>query len=296
MDFKPYPHIERFGTQEVQGIEEGTTYVFPKIDGTNASLWMGDDWTMRAGSRNKELGYGKEDNHGFKAWAITQKKLIDFLQNSENIRIYGEWLVPHSLKTYRKEAWRDFYVFDVEHNGKFLAYDDYKVILDCYGINYIPPIAIVKNGTLERYNGLLVQNQYLIEDGKGAGEGIVIKRYDFVNQYGRTTWAKIITSEFREAHTKEMGASIMNAKALVEEAIANEFVTKSLVDKEYAKIESAEGWSSKLIPKLLNTVFYEVIKEESWEFLKKHKFPTVNYATLRALVFAQTKRLKPEVF
>ena len=35
MEFRKYQHIERFGTSEVEQIEIGTCYVFPKIDGTN---------------------------------------------------------------------------------------------------------------------------------------------------------------------------------------------------------------------------------------------------------------------
>ncbi len=34
-----YMHLERYGNEEVDGIEQGTTYVFPKLDGTNAQLW-----------------------------------------------------------------------------------------------------------------------------------------------------------------------------------------------------------------------------------------------------------------
>ena len=41
-EFKKYQHVERLGTSEVQGIENGMCYVFPKIDGTNASCIM---WT-----------------------------------------------------------------------------------------------------------------------------------------------------------------------------------------------------------------------------------------------------------
>ena len=33
-------------------------------------------------------------------------------------RFFGEWLVPHSLKTYREDAWRDFYIFDVMKDDK----------------------------------------------------------------------------------------------------------------------------------------------------------------------------------
>lgn len=32
MSFIKYQHLERFGNTEVEGIEVGTVYVFPKID------------------------------------------------------------------------------------------------------------------------------------------------------------------------------------------------------------------------------------------------------------------------
>ena len=40
MMFKKYTHIVRFGHDEVEGIEDGTCYVFPKLDGANASIWF----------------------------------------------------------------------------------------------------------------------------------------------------------------------------------------------------------------------------------------------------------------
>ena len=30
-------HLERYGNEEVEGIEQGTTYVFPQLDGTNGT-------------------------------------------------------------------------------------------------------------------------------------------------------------------------------------------------------------------------------------------------------------------
>ena len=38
MMFVKYMHLERYGMKN-DGIEQGTTYVFPKLDGTNAQLW-----------------------------------------------------------------------------------------------------------------------------------------------------------------------------------------------------------------------------------------------------------------
>lgn len=40
MEFKKYQHVERFGTDETEGINIGKCYVFPKIDGTNSSVWL----------------------------------------------------------------------------------------------------------------------------------------------------------------------------------------------------------------------------------------------------------------
>lgn len=61
--FVKYPHLERFGNSEVEGIEVGITHVFPKLDGTNASLWLEDN-DICAGSRNRVLSK-ESDNAGF---------------------------------------------------------------------------------------------------------------------------------------------------------------------------------------------------------------------------------------
>lgn len=61
--FIKYQHIERIGTSEVEGILDGDCYVFPKLDGTNASIWM-DDAELCCGSRNRQLSL-ENDNGGF---------------------------------------------------------------------------------------------------------------------------------------------------------------------------------------------------------------------------------------
>ena len=38
-EFQQYMHIERYGNDEVQGIDIGELTIFPKLDGTNASVW-----------------------------------------------------------------------------------------------------------------------------------------------------------------------------------------------------------------------------------------------------------------
>ena len=112
MEFKQYQHIERFGTMEVEGIEIGTCHVFPKIDGTNGSVWMEND-SVWCGSRKRPLTI-ESDNAGFLIGIYeTEERFKSFFIMYPNIRLFGEWLVPHSLKTYWDDAWRKFYVFDV---------------------------------------------------------------------------------------------------------------------------------------------------------------------------------------
>lgn len=308
MEYRSYMHIERFGTVEVEGIELGTCYCFPKIDGTNASIWLDDNGQIQTGSRTRWLAEGQNDNAGFR-YAVNNDPQFEgirkFLTDNPNYRLYGEWLVPHTLKTYRQEAWRQFYVFDVtytvigdnnEIHEAYFDYNHYKTLCDLYNINYIPPIKIIKNGTYEDFLNVQTANDYLIEAGKGAGEGIVIKNYDYRNKFGRITWAKIVTSEFKEKHYKEMGAPEKENK-LVEEAVAEEFCTLSLVEKTHAKIvNDSEGWTSKHIPRLLESVYHDLVVEEIYHILKKHNSPTINFKTLRVFVIQKIKQLKPELF
>lgn len=310
MEFRKYQHLERFGTSEVQNIELGTVYVFPKIDGTNASVWLGEDGQLRAGSRTRELSL-EADNAGFLASLQTGhgQNVLQYLQENPTHRLYGEWLVPHSLKTYRADAWRRFYVFDVaidklpeeiahdsDDKVKYLPYDVYKPLLEEHGLDYINPVKIIKNGDYDSFIHELQLNCFLIEDGKGCGEGLVLKNYDFRNRFGRQTWAKIVTSEFKEKHAKEMGAPVHAERKLIEEAIAAEFVTQALVDKVHSKIDLDGGFTSRKIPQLLHTVYYDVVREDCWNFIKAHKNPTINFGTLQHFVFGRVKSLKPELF
>jgi hypothetical protein len=294
MTFKKYQHLEKFGNTEVQGIELGECYVFPKLDGTNASAWN-KDGEMFAGSRNRELELEK-DNAGFYNWLCEQKKHREFFAKYPNLRLYGEWLVPHTLKTYREDAWRRFYIFDVlnDETDQLLSSDVYKPLLEEFGLDYVPPLAKIKNGSYDNFIHVLNQNNFFIKDGEGVGEGIVIKNYDFYNKFGRQTWAKIVTSEFKEQHYKTMGCPETEGK-MVEEEIVDEYCTEALIQKTHAKI-AVDGWSSKQIPQLLETVYYDLIKEETYEFLKKFKNPTVNFRTLKAFVIQKIKTTMPEVF
>jgi hypothetical protein len=289
--FKKYQHIERFGTDEVEDIELGNCHIFAKIDGTNGTIWK-EDGDIHFGSRNRDLE--NSDNQGFKESLSNDKRIIDYLTQHPDHRIFGEWLVPHSLKTYRDDAWRKFYIFDVcvdtDEGYEYLPYEVYSPMLDEYDLDYIPLMAYVKNGSYEQFIKLLESNTFLVKDGLGAGEGIVIKNYSYRNKYGRMTWAKIVRAEFREVHSKTMGAPIVNGEVMVEEKIVEKYVTTSVIEKEYQKIVVAEGgWKSQYIPRLLSLVYHELITEDMWNITKEFKNPRINFKTLNNFGYSKDK-------
>lgn len=302
MEFKKYQHVERYGTTETEGINIGKCYIFPKIDGTNSSVWLDENGEIKAGSRNRELTLEK-DNQGFDNAIIKDERIAEYLKKHPAHRLYGEWLVPHSITTYRDNAWKKFYIFDVtvdnpenEDGIEYLSYDEYKPLLDECGLDYIPCQKIIVNGDYDSFVKELDNNTFLIKDGMGAGEGIVIKNYDYRNRFGRKTWAKIVTSEFKEKHTKAMGTAVKEC-CPIEMKIADEYITSAFVEKEYAKIvENNNGWTSKMIPQLLNTVWYEFVNEEMWHVIKKYKNPTINFKALLSYVTQKIKEVKADIF
>ncbi len=301
--FVKYIHLERYGTDEVDGITLGRCHVFPKLDGTNASVWLDDDGgyddglTMFCGSRNRILTLA-DDNQGFANWAITHTPLRSLLYTlPRGSRVYGEWLVPHTIKAYREDAWRRFYVFDVlTPAGEFMHYDEYMPLCKAHGVDFIPAMLVGNNPTYDVLHIEAQNNKFLMQENQGHGEGVVIKQYGWKNRFGRTVWAKLVTNTFKDAHVAEMGGKTINT-TMVEEQIANEFVTQHMVDKIVAKIRVEHGsFSAQRIPQLLGMAFHDLVTEELWQAIKQHKNPKIDFKALNTFAIARVKTLLPELF
>ena len=291
-------HIERHGTEEVEGIDVGVTYIFPKIDGTNSSIWR-HDGTLWAGSRNRLLSL-ESDNAGFYNWVLQNEAMfMQYFSQHMKYRLYGEWLVPHTLKSYREDAWRKFWVFDVydDELNQHIPYDIYAENLAEFGIDCIPPSNIIKNPTQEQLLNIVNSNTFLIQDGAGAGEGIVIKNYDYQNKFGRQTWSKIVRNEFKEANKKTFGLKEQDGRIQIESQIAEKYVTEALVNKTRAKIVN-DGITDRksLIPRLLQTVFHDLVQEEIWTILKEYKNPIIDFKRLNNFVIHCTKNWAKDLF
>jgi hypothetical protein len=318
----------------VHDIDLGTIHVFPKLDGTNASVWLDSEGVVQCGSRKRVLSEEK-DNAGFWAWVNSSCesaiKLRMLVQTMPQAVIYGEWLVPHSLKTYRDDAWRRFWIFDVySHAGeKYVPFDDYGPAFEELGLDVIHPLVTAENPSANQLAEMLQRNSFLVQDNAGIGEGIVIKNYLWKNKHGRQPWAKIVSNEFKAANSKAFGPAHVKGERDVCAEIVAELATEDFVRKEFAKVvwdvardeetelladnidvdkvpggrRPMENWTPfiirlrhKVIPRFLGTVFYTLVTEEIKVILKKWKNPTVDFSRLNKLLTLRCKEVLTEVF
>lgn len=296
--YRRYLHIERLGNDEVEDILFGTVQLTTKIDGTNSVVWLNDEGQVCFGSRNRELTL-EIDNAGFMAKYLKDGRLTKVLHEHPNWIIYGEYLVKHTIKYYRPEAWGGFYIFDVYdiETERYLDYYEWKDVIEEAGLDYIPVFAVLKNPSLEELQHQLDNANFLLPDSEvGHGEGIVIKNPNYRNKYGRQAYAKIVRTEFKEKFHKAMGP-IEKETVYVESAIVDKYITRALCEKEKAKIElQVGGWNNKLIPRLLNTVWYCLVDEEMWHIVKEFKMPKIDFKLMNKFCIAKVKELMPELF
>lgn len=285
-------HIERFGkSNKIEGIEKGKCFIFPKIDGSNAQAWL-EEGVVQAGQRN---GACNEKFNGKGLWkSITQDKNIEiFLNDNPNMRLYGEFLTPHTLKEYNAEAWGKFYVFDVEieynKTYRLLSYPEYSNLLDKYNILYIKPLTVIDYPTTTDFARLLEGNKYLLDTTETIGEGIIIKNYDYIcRQTKEQLFAKIVRAEFIAEHhnleyDEKTGTYI---EKTVEEKISEEYFTDSFIEKEIDKAidilfngEMTKA-NRKRIPELFDFVFYAFVEEDMSNVIKKYNKPNLAFMHL----------------
>jgi len=193
------------------------------------------------------------------------------------------------LKYYRDDCWRKFYIFDVcylkEDKTCYLPYYEYKNLLNKYNLDFIPPLSITINPRILFLEEQLENNSFLMKEGF-KGEGIVIKRYDYVNKFGHTIWGKLIRNEFKDKHYKN-DENAIKQKNMVEEDIVEKYLTQSLLEKEKSKIEN---FNNKDIPKFFGIIQYNLIREDLWDIIKKYNNPVIDFKFLNQLVINRCKK------
>ena len=268
MQFKKYNKIHALHKAECAEMLHGPVHVQEKIDGANASIWLHEDGTIRCGSRNNDLIEKNNPFNGFVEYVQNHEGINKYMQDNPRMRLYGEWLVRHTIG-YAESSYKEFYLFDIENPmGAMLEIEDIYKIAEKYGIKTAHYHGLFKNMTLEQVEELAGQSVL----GE-KGEGIVIKPVDFVNQFGDRTYAKYVTKNFKEDNGVTFGGNNKYSDTYLEMKYVNRYVTlprvKKVAQKIEATLEGPRGLEMRHIPRVMDSVFHDVMTEEGHAMAKE---------------------------
>ena len=315
MTFVRYMHVERIDSEEVEGLLDGECSVFPKMDGANNGIYS-EEGILCTMSRNIVT---TDTDDGFAMFAREHDGINRFIRDFPGMRLYGEWMVPHTVRSYLPEVWNRWFVFDMvaedptasytyrDREGAereldcagrvYIPYEEYVPILESYGIEYVPRLKVLEGPDRNVLKSIANhENTWMM--GSGCGEGIVVKRYGFENRYGRTVWAKVINSTFAQAKSdlRSMKARARAEGGTVEYKVANAFVTPDMVNKEYDRLRVASENGRVNPGQLLGTVYHCLITESIWDAIKKFRIDSISFRNLRRECDYRVKLVRPEVF
>lgn len=270
MVHKKYPKIHRLGKEETEGILDGEVLVQEKIDGANTSIWLefendkdfGVIDSLAFGSRNNQV----PDFRGLKTYVEKHLGIQSLLKDYPHYRLFGEWLVKHTVK-YNQLSYNHFYLFDIYDHKE-------EKWLDAKEVKFIAELADIKSP--EHFGvGKYTEEQLKDFMGKSVlgerGEGIVIKRENWVNKFGDFQYAKMVTEKFKEDNKIMFGGNDKHSDCYWETYCMNEWITEARVRKIIQKIESQENRKIEIkdTPRVSNTVYHDFIEEEAWTMNKK---------------------------
>ena len=293
MSYIKYQHVEKLGTVETEGIFDTEHYVQPKLDGSNGKIWYADG-QIHFGSRNRQLSL-HNDNAGFLAKFCADKRFHNFFGNRANLTLWGEYLAIGGSR-YIPSAKNKFYVFDVtfmqDSELVYLSPEVYEPILDTFNIEYVPVIAKGNKDNPIDIEKCLEQANFLLEDGKVA-EGIVIKNVGYRNPYGRRTWGKVVTDEYKKsksAKKDKLGSGFDN----IEQSIIDLYCTEEFVRKEinymaevknieYTMLLNCYKLDGKMKAEFIGKSYQEFLRDNFMLLIKKFKNPTIDFKELQHL-------------
>lgn len=283
---RKFEKIHRLGKDEVDGILEGTVHIEEKIDGANTSIWNSDG-TIRFASRNQEITGGFNGFVEYIQYSIQGKSIQSLLKDYPYLILYGEWLVPHTI-LYEKDNYMRWYMYDVfnTNTDKYLTRPSVRELIGTYQI-----LSPHEFGYF--YNPIVNQLRDLV--GKSIlgnkGEGIVIKRDDFINRWGDRCYAKLVAPEFLEDNAITFNSNSKASEAYNEMYVINKWMTSSRVSKITNKVQPQieEKLDMKHIPRIINESYHDLISEEAWEIAKLNK--QIDFKKLRDLAFKKAKLL-----
>lgn len=282
MNHKKFMDIERIKEVNVGGFEKGDSIIIQeKIDGANAAIrYDCENDCVVSQSRKNILSNGK-NLRGMYEWSqtIDKDKVREIL--GDNLVLFGEWLVPHTVK-YPTEKYNQFYAYDIydTETEKYLPQDVVEEKAKKLGLNFVPVFYKGEFQSWEHCLSFVGKTEMCGE----MGEGIVVKNQSKLNDpNGRTPfYIKIVSEKFQETH--EHHAKTVSPEQLKAQeenkALCGSIVTEARVTKILHKLVDEgilpENWGAKemsiVAKNLCSRIYEDCMKEEPETVVKIENF------------------------
>lgn len=285
VNHKKFMDIERIKEGITGGFEVGDEIVIQeKIDGANAAIRYDFETDVIVAQSRKNILNISNNLRGFYEWTQTLDKELVASGLGKDIVLFGEWLVPHTVK-YPDEKCNQFYVYDA-YNTKaeeYLPQCMVEAIADILNLNYIPVFYRGKFQSWEHCYSFVGKT----EMGGEYGEGIVVKNQTKLNDKNSRTpyYLKIVGEKFQEVHKDHK--KVINPEKLKaneeNKLLCETIVTEARVTKILHKLIDEgilpENWGASEMPivakNLCKRVFEDCQKEEPETTAKIENFGKV---------------------
>lgn len=287
-EMKKYMEIPRLGHKDTldyftQIASKGHNIrIGVKLDGANGQIEVNNKGELLVYSR-KNLLTEEMNLSGFYQYV---KDKVDPTLLPKNIKIFGEWLVPHKI-VYPKEAYKKFYIFSMYDSAKkeYISPDSnvYKNI-EAYLVNHCgmeKEIVVYEGPYLGVQHIQDITNKLTKDDVEYTHqqpatmedvfhEGVVVKAHDYRDQYGNQLFVKIVGERFKEIKKVKYKEKTTGPDLSVEGKIVDFAVTEARIDKMLYKFvdegilpEDFDLEQMPIIAKNLPKRIYEdIMKEE----------------------------------
>ena len=272
MEHKKFMDIQRIKEGIVDGFQNGDHIIIQeKIDGANAAIRYDSENDCIVAQSRKNLLNISNNLRGFFEWTQTLDKDKVKEVIGDNILIFGEWLVPHTVR-YPDDKYNQFYVYDAYNTetGEYLPQTEVKSIAAKLNLNYVP---VFYEGEFTDWN-FCYQFVGKTEMGGEYGEGIVVKNQSKLNDANcrNPFYIKIVTEKFQE--TKRQKVKVVDPDKLRENEenieLCKTIVTEARVTKILHKLVDEgmlpENWGATemgiVAKNLTKRVYEDCMKEE----------------------------------
>jgi hypothetical protein len=186
---------------------------------------------------------------------------------------------------------KQLWVFDVEYEpGKYATPEQYNYWCDMRSIPYIPTLTTIDHPTPEDLAAFVPGPDTFGADQK---EGVVVKRYGFVNRWGRTVWAKLVAADFKEKNKLAFGATKNDP---VELRFAATVTDEAVMKVIYKIADERGGCTVRQMGEVLGRVWYDAFTDNLWAFVKKEKPGAFNFNEARRLVETKARTVALDHF